>query len=95
MGHGKEFDSDIKEPMKRGDFYWSAMPEPHHQDLYSKPESTEEYLQDWLVRTCEIIDSYHPKIIYFEWWIQHHACKPYPKGLQLITIIGLLNGERK
>lgn len=28
MGHGKEFDSDIKEPMKRGDFYWPAMPNP-------------------------------------------------------------------
>ncbi|HHX11453.1 MAG TPA: alpha-L-fucosidase, partial [Clostridiales bacterium] len=25
MGHGKEFDSDIKEPLKRGDFYWPAM----------------------------------------------------------------------
>ena len=37
MGHGKEFDSDIKEPLQRGDFYWPAMPEPNHQDLYSEP----------------------------------------------------------
>ncbi|MDQ9758743.1 hypothetical protein RFZ45_07385, partial [Acinetobacter baumannii] len=59
MGHGKEFDSDVKEPMERGDFYWPAMPEPEdHHDLYSKPEPTEEYMQDWLVRTCEIIDNY-------------------------------------
>lgn len=81
MGHGKEFDSDIKEPMQRGDFYWPAMPEADHHDLYSKPEPTEEYLQDWLVRTCEIIDSYRPKILYFDWWIQHSACKPYLKKL--------------
>lgn len=81
MGHGKEFDSDIKEPMQRGDFYWPAMPEPDHHDLFSKPEPTEEYLQDWLVRTCEIIDQYRPKILYFDWWIQHSACKPYLKKL--------------
>ncbi|MCM2674484.1 alpha-L-fucosidase [Alkalicoccobacillus plakortidis] len=35
MGHGKEFDSDIKEPLVEGDFYWAAMPEPDHQDLFS------------------------------------------------------------
>lgn len=79
MGHGKEFDSDIKEPLVRGDFYWPAMPEPNHQDLYSEPVPTEEYLQDWLVRTCEIVDRYHPKIVYFDWWIQHSAVKPYLK----------------
>ena len=79
MGHGKEFDSDIKEPMQRGDFYWPANPEPNHQDLYSEPTPTEEYLQDWLVRTCELIDRYRPRMIYFDWWIQHHSVKPYLK----------------
>lgn len=81
MGHGKEFDSDIKEPMERGDFYWPAMPEQNHHDIFSKPEPTEEYLQDWLVRTCEIIDRYRPRLLYFDWWIQHSACKPYLKKL--------------
>ena len=33
MGHGKEFDSDIKDPMERGDFYWPAMQEQDHYDL--------------------------------------------------------------
>jgi len=77
MGHGKEFESDIKEPLKRGDFYWPSMPEPDHQALFGDPEPTEEYLQDWMVRTCEIIDRYQPKIIYFDWWIQRGVCKPY------------------
>ena len=27
MGNGQEFDSDIKEPMQRGDFYWPAKEE--------------------------------------------------------------------
>lgn len=81
MGHGREFDSDIREPMQRGDFYWPAMQEADLYDLFSKPEPTKEYLQDWLVRTCEIIDNYRPKILYFDWWIQHSSCKPYLKKL--------------
>lgn len=78
MGHGKEFESDIKEPMKRGDFYWPAMPEPDHQELFSNPPS-KEFLEDWLIRCCEIVDQYKPKIMYFDWWIQHSAAKPYLK----------------
>lgn len=81
MGCGKDFDSDIKEPLQRGDFYWPSMPEPDFQDLFSKPEPTEEYLQDWLVRTCEIIDRFQPKVLYFDWWIQHNVFKPYLKKL--------------
>lgn len=77
MGHGREFASDIREPMQRGDFYWPAMPEPDLQALFEDPEPTEEYLQDWLVRTCEIIDRYQPKLLYFDWWIQRGVCKPY------------------
>ncbi len=81
MGHGKEFESDIKEPMERGDFYWPAMPEPDHMDIFSEPTPTEEYLNDWLVRTCEIIDKYRPGILYFDWWIQHSAVKGHLKKL--------------
>ena len=79
MGHGKEFDSDVKEPLQRGDFYWPAMPEANHHDLYSEPTPTEEFLQDWLVRCCELVDKYRPKLVYFDWWIQHHSVKPYLK----------------
>lgn len=78
MGHGKEFDSDIKEPLVCGDLYWPSMPEPNHQDLFS-PDPSKEFLEDWLIRTCEIVDNYHPKIVYFDWWIQHSAIKPYLK----------------
>ncbi len=77
MGHGKEFDSDIREPLKRGDFYWPAMPEREHFDLFSTPAPTEEFLNDWLCRCCELVDRYQPGLIYFDWWIQHSAVKPY------------------
>lgn len=81
MGHGKEFDSDIKDPMVKGDFYWPAMPEPDHFDQFSTPAPDEEYLNDWLARTAEIIVKYKPKLLYFDWWIQHSAFKPYLKKL--------------
>ncbi len=79
MGHGKEFPSDIKEPLKKGDFYWPAMPEGDHQDIFSQPAPSREFLEDWLERCCEIVDKYHPKLVYFDWWIHHSAVKPYLK----------------
>lgn len=79
MGHGREFESDITDDEKYGDFYYPAMPEPNHHDLFSKPTPTKEFLDDWLVRCCEIVDRFQPKIIYFDWWIQHSAVKPYLK----------------
>ena len=79
MSHGKEFDSDVKEPLARGDFYWPAMPEPDPQELQSTPYPSEEFLQDWLVRTCELAEKYRPELLYFDWWVQHEAFKPYLK----------------
>ncbi|WP_265458125.1 alpha-L-fucosidase [Enterococcus sp. HY326] len=82
FGHGKEFTSDVREPLEKGDFYWPAMPEPDNQALYSEPYPTDEFLEDWLLRTCEIIEQYQPEILYFDWWIQHAAFK---ESLQLLA----------
>lgn len=35
------------------------------------------FMEDWLARTCEIVDKYQPKIMYFDWWIQVTPMKPY------------------
>lgn len=78
MGNGRDFDSDIKEPLVCGDFYWPSIQEqPDQQDLFAKPDPSEEFLIDWVCRTCEIIDRYQPRVLYFDWWIQHNAYKPY------------------
>ena len=82
MGHGREFDSDIHEPLERGDLYWPSWPDSgDFHDLYSEPTPTAEYLEDWLVRTCELVDRYRPRVLYFDWWIQHSSVKPYLKKL--------------
>ena len=76
MGNGKDFDSDIKDPMEIGDFYWPSLQEqPNQEDIYAKPYPDKDFLDDWLIRTCEIIDKYQPKILYFDWWIQHEGYK--------------------
>ena len=81
MGHGKEFESDITDAEKEGDFYWPAMPEAELHDIFSEPTPSKEFLEDWMVRTCELIDKYHLKQLYFDWWIQHASAKPYLKKI--------------
>jgi len=81
MGSGRNFDSDVREPLKRGDFYWPAMPEPAFDDLRSEPYPSAEFLEDWLARCCELIENYRPALLYFDWWIQHEAFKPYLQKL--------------
>jgi len=67
------------EGQQLGDYEWPAMPEANHHDLFSEPTPSEEFLTDWLLRCCELVDRYHPRIVYFDWWIQHSAVKPYLK----------------
>lgn len=79
MGHGKDFESDMKDPIPRDDLYWPSMAEADHMDINSEPVPTKEFLDDWLCRCCEIVDKYRPKVMFFDWWIQHSSVKPYLK----------------
>lgn len=79
FGHGNDFDSDVQSNKERDQFYWPAQPEQDHFDKFSQPYPDDEFLVDWLMRTVELVENYQPKIIYFDWWIQHEAFKPYLK----------------
>ena len=82
MGGGRHFDSDICGDIRRGDLYWPSMDVPENMDdIFAVPQPTEEYLDDWLVRTCELIDRMQPKILYFDWWIQQACAKDYLKKI--------------
>jgi len=70
---GRAFDSDVNDP-KYGDLYGPAhvrrLRPGYDNDLiedwtYVSPE----YADDWLARTAEIVEKYHPDLIYFDWWI--------------------------
>lgn len=80
LGEGRDFDSDIKGEFSRGDMYWPSVKGPEDFDAADGECSpTEEFMQDWLIRTCEIVDKYRPSIMYFDWWIQRVELKPYLK----------------
>ena len=34
-------------------------------------------MEDWLARTCELVDKYQPQIFYFDWWIEQAVFEPY------------------
>ncbi|MCR4740726.1 MAG: alpha-L-fucosidase [Lachnospiraceae bacterium] len=89
MNMGRAFESDVTDEEYR-DFYGPAYLCPElfsdavfttTQDTFTKAVPTEEWLEDWLVRTCELIDKYQPKILYFDWWIHIAPFKPYLKKL--------------
>lgn len=68
--YGKEIDSDVKEG-KWDDFYGPAKPKEEIPD--------EEFLTDWLLRCCELVDKYKPDIFWFDWWINNAAFENYLK----------------
>ena len=78
FSHGKEFESDIPQFVPRNSLYWPAELEPKdHFDLTSEPYPSAEFLEDWLLRTCELVRDYQPELLYFDWWIQHESFRPY------------------
>lgn len=82
LSHGRDFDSGIPRNPERDSLYWPSMPDAaNFDDIQGEPGPSREFLEDWLVRTCEIIDRYRPRILYFDWWIQHKNAKPYLKML--------------
>lgn len=68
LNGGRKFDSDVNDP-KFADFYGPAMPDGTQPD--------QAYLDDWLARTCELVDKYHPQLVWFDWWIEQPVFKPY------------------
>ena len=88
MNMGRTCDSDVNDP-NYADFYGPAVYRPEFDSkIMSNTTETpsaigpdESWLTDWMVRTCELIDRYQPKVLYFDWWIQNHTFKPYLKKI--------------
>lgn len=69
---GQDFDSDVRDPAYY-DFYGPA------QRAETGPNQA--FLEDWLLRTIEIIDKYRPQVLWFDFWIEHPAFEPYLRML--------------
>jgi alpha-L-fucosidase len=52
----------------------SKEPDPSHLERWQP--ANEAWLDDWLARSTELVDKYHPDFFYFDWWIGQPAYKP-------------------
>ena len=66
MNGGMKFDSDVKDP-QYADFYGPAQPD--------STQPNRAFLDEWLARTCELVDRYQPQIVWFDWWIEQPSFK--------------------
>ncbi|GCE09581.1 alpha-L-fucosidase [Dictyobacter aurantiacus] len=65
---GMVFDSDVQDPRYIG-LYGPAQPKTM--------QPNEVFLDDWLARTCELVDKYQPQLVWFDWWIEEPAFRRY------------------
>ncbi|ROR72258.1 alpha-L-fucosidase [Bogoriella caseilytica] len=72
MNPGLAFDSDVRDPDFL-DLYGPA--------LRKEVTPTERFLEDWLLRTVEIIDTYRPQLLYFDTGIEEPSFEPYLRRL--------------
>ena len=78
MDGGRNLPSDVNDPR------FAAFYGPAQVQLIDKPESladdwtyvSHEYANDWLARDAEIVQKYHPDIIFFDWWIGQAYVRP-------------------
>lgn len=103
LGVGRSIPSDINDP-KYAAFYG-----PAHNWLENKrgtPLSNDftyvssAWADDWLARSSEIVEKYHPDIMYFDWWIGQPSIRPnlsrfaafyYNESLKYGDHVGVIN----
>jgi alpha-L-fucosidase len=82
---GTRFPSDVQDAQYSG-LYGPAAPmalpgqdtgkepNPSHLERWLPPDQN--FLDDWLARSTELVDKYDPDFLYFDWWIAQPAFKP-------------------
>ena len=103
LGVGRRIPSDVNDP-KFADFYG-----PAHNWLEAKSSTplsndftyvSPQWTADWLARSAEIVEKYHPDIMYFDWWIGQPSVRAdltrfaafyYNASLQFGDHVGVIN----
>ena len=78
MDGGRSIPSDVNDPQ------YAAFYGPAQIQLEDKQDSLQDnwtyvspaYANDWLARDAEIVQKYHPDIIFFDWWIGQAYVRP-------------------
>ena len=79
MEGGRQEVSDVNDPKN------AALYGPAHKRLNDNEDTLGDdwtyvspaYAEDWLARDAEIVQKYHPDIMYFDWWIGQPSVRPY------------------
>ena len=79
VGVGRSIPSDVNDPQ------YAAFYGPAHAWLANKRGTplnndftyvSSAWTNDWLARSAEIVEKYHPDIMYFDWWIGQASVRP-------------------
>jgi alpha-L-fucosidase len=79
LGVGRTIPADVNDPQ------YAAFYGPAHtwiENQHSTPLSNDftyvssAWTDDWLARSAEIVEKYHPDIMYFDWWIGEPYVRP-------------------
>lgn len=74
---GLTFESDVPGNPEFYDFQVPAEDTEHMKhDLYA-PVPPKAHQDNWLARLAELVDEYRPRVVWFDWWIQQVAFRPY------------------
>jgi alpha-L-fucosidase len=100
---GRKFRSDVNDPR------YAAFYGPAHAWLVNKKGTplandftyvSQAWTNDWLARSAEIVEKYHPEILYFDWWVGQPSVRAaltrfaafyYNSNVQAGRPIGLIN----
>jgi alpha-L-fucosidase len=103
LGVGRTFSSDINDPE------YAAFYGPAHNWLNNKGGTpldgdftyvSQAWANDWLARSTELVEKYHPDIMYFDWWIGQASIRPnltrfaafyYNSSLKYGDHVGVIN----
>ena len=79
LGVGRAIPSDVNDPQ------YAAFYGPAHSWLNNKSGTpltgdftyvSSAWANDWLARGVELVEKYHPDIVYFDWWIGQASIRP-------------------
>ena len=83
MDGGREFPSDVNDP-KYSAFYGPAQPQVKDGEEAMGSNLVQDwtyvdpaFAEDWLARSAEIVQKYHPDFMFFDWWIGQASVRPY------------------
>jgi alpha-L-fucosidase len=103
LGVGRAIPSDANDPR------YAAFYGPAHTWLRNKGGTpldgdfsyvSDAWANDWLARATELVEKYHPDIVYFDWWIGQASIRPnltrftafyYNRSLKYGDHVGVIN----